>query len=231
LLCPRDPADAVLAGAPRDLVGRGWSPGRAVLLERAGAHVAHVARARPAPERWRESDLHPVRLQRLPREVELPSDMPGGAGSAGVPEPQEEADVTTDGASGVRVWLGRGGDGAQWMYRSLFPGHTWLVCGPGGSGRSTALAAMVHQLREQGRQVLGPEDLPGSAPKANRPGVLMVDDADRLGATAVQACTAYLQQCDETAVLATARSEGLVTAHHALAMHLREADLTIVLAE
>src|SRR5699024_8039069 len=34
LLCPRDPADAVMAGAPKELVGSGWPPGRGVLLER-----------------------------------------------------------------------------------------------------------------------------------------------------------------------------------------------------
>src|SRR5699024_11826902 len=82
-----------------------------------------------------------------------------------------------------QVLLGRGGDAAQWVSRSLRPGQTWLVCGPGGSGRTTALAAMVHQVQQQGWHVLRPTDLPAE-PLAG-PSALVVDDADMLASATV----------------------------------------------
>src|SRR5699024_5232226 len=66
------------------------------------------------------------------------------------------------------------------------------------------------------------------------PGVRVVDDADRLGSAAVDACVAHLHQGEPSApaaVLAAARSDGLVTAHHPLAVRLREAEVTVALTD
>src|SRR5699024_2080331 len=137
--------------------------------------------------------------------------------------------VSTAAVGPASVQLGRGGDASQWVWRTLHPGATWLVCGPGGSGRSTSLAAMVHQVRQQGWHIVRPADLPVSAPA--EPCVLVVDDADRLSSAAVDACVTHLRQAEDAGsesgstpvtVLASARSDGLVTTHHSLALRLRD---------
>ena len=142
LLSPRDPADAVLAGAPRELVGTGWPPGRGVLLDRGEAWLTQVALVDPDPAQWTPAEGSPLRLAALPEVVHLAQ-----ATRAGDP-------ASPEGASPGRVVLGRGGDEAGWLSRALAPGGTWLVCGPPGSGRSTALHTVTHQLSEQGWQVL-----------------------------------------------------------------------------
>src|SRR5699024_5352002 len=95
LLCPRDPADAVLAGAPRELVAAGWPPGRGVLLERGDAWVAQVLLCQPERESWLHPELAPLRLAPLPTLVRL-SDAPRQAGETTAPSTATDPRSSTD---------------------------------------------------------------------------------------------------------------------------------------
>ncbi len=216
VLCPRDPADAVLAGAPRKLVAAGWPPGRGVLLERGDAWVAQVLLPQPEPEEWQDPEDTPLRLAALPAIVHL-----------------EDAPVSVPGTADhtQQLLLGRGGDDARWLRRSLAPGGTWLVCGPPRSGRSTAVETISAQLRRSGWRVLDarapvPEPVPAAAGTA-----LVVDDVDRLPGTTAEEWTTYLDAHPEVAVLGTGRAESVATTFHPLAVRLREPDLSLVLAD
>ena len=230
LLCPRDPADAVLAGAPRDLVASGWPAGRGVLLERGQAWVAQVALTGADPQQWRPADGPPLRLAPLPALVPLPAPVPLPAGAA-----------PTDGTAAVPVplLLGRGGDEASWLHRTLGPGSTWLVCGPPGSGRSTALTTLLTQLTACGWQVYdgrepspsGEYDPPAAGRPAETAAVLVVDDADRLSATAAEDWATFLAEHPHVCLLGSARAEALASSFHPLAMRLREPDLSLVLTD
>ncbi|HLS15880.1 MAG TPA: FtsK/SpoIIIE domain-containing protein [Beutenbergiaceae bacterium] len=129
VLAPRDPADAVLVGVPRDLAGRGWPPGRGVLLNGGRATLAHVAR------NGLQVPVHPpshppVRILALP----------------------EHADAGTRPEDPHRVWLGVGGDDVRWLAAELPHQGTWLIAGNTGSGRSTALNQIAEQLHRHGRR-------------------------------------------------------------------------------
>ena len=240
LLCPRDPADAVLAGAPRDLVATGWPPGRGVLLERGDAWVAQVALATPAPQHWRPAAEEPLQLAPLPVMVPLEE-----ARATDLPRP--DASPRNAGVSGhaappgrVPLVLGRGGDDASWLHRTMGPGDTWLVCGPPGSGRSTALAAITTQLTGHGWLVRQARDeLPGHAPQAMPPSgrdaaapqVLVLDDADRLPSAAAERWAAFLTENPGACVLGSARAESLASSFHPLALRLREPELSLVLSD
>lgn len=216
LLCPRDPADAVLAGAPRGLVAPGWPPGRGVLLRRGDAWVAQVALTTPDPQEWQPATAAPLRLAPLPVLVPLTE----------APRP-----------GSTEVTLGRGGDDASWLHRTLDRGDTWLVCGPQGSGRSTALAAISSQLTRRGWQVYLARD-PIPSDRRSSPGepaetrhVLVVDDADRLPTAAAEDWAEFLAGQPGTCVLGSARAESLVSSFHPLAMRLREPELSLVLGD
>lgn len=56
------------------------------------------------------------------------------------------------------------------------------VCAPTGYGKSTVLNALVKELSPADHVVWGPVELAGDPPGADRPVVLVVDDADRLPA-------------------------------------------------
>src|SRR5699024_7007445 len=71
LLCPRAPAGAVLAGAPRELVATGGRPGGGVLHERGEAWVAQVLLCQPERESWQHPEQAPLRLVPLPTLVRL----------------------------------------------------------------------------------------------------------------------------------------------------------------
>ena len=253
LLCPRDPADAVLAGAPRDLVATGWPPGRGVLLERGDAWVAQVALARPAPQHWRPAAEEPLRLVPLPARVPLAealeADLPEPAAAQRNPGYSELA-VPPDRAP---VVLGRGGDDASWLHRTMGPGDTWLVCGPPGSGRSTALAAITTQLTGHGWLVHPARDeLPNRGPEATTPSggnpsapqattpsdgntgapqVLVLDDADRLPSALAERWAAFLTENPDACVLGSARAESLASSFHPLALRLREPEVSLVLSD
>lgn len=129
VLAPRDPADAVLVGVPRDLAGRGWPPGRGVLLSGGRATLGQVARhgLRVPVHQPRQP---PVRILALPDHVD--------AGT----RPEDPR----------RIWLGVGGDDARWLAADLPEHGTWLIAGNTGSGRSTALTQIAEQLHRHGRR-------------------------------------------------------------------------------
>lgn len=253
LLCPRDPADAVLAGAPRDLVAAGWPPGRGVLLERGDAWVAQVALTTPAPQRWRPAAKEPLRLVPLP--VTVPLVESPAAHFPSVTAPPRSAGISDSAAPPGRapLVLGRGGDDASWLHRTMGRGDTWLVCGPPGSGRSTALAAITTQLTGHGWLVhQAREELPGHGPQATDPSgrdtgtpqatapsggstdapqVLVIDDVDRLSSAAAERWAAFLTENPRACVLGSARAESLASSFHPLAMRLREPEVSLVLSD
>ncbi|WP_147918245.1 FtsK/SpoIIIE domain-containing protein [Ruania zhangjianzhongii] len=265
LLCPRDPADAVLAGAPRGLVASGWPPGRGVLLGRGDAWVAQVALAAPDPQEWQPAGADPLRLAPLPVTVRLaeapPGDQPSDSSAPpdcgaipGTPAPPGSGAIPGTSAppgSGAipgtpappgraALALGRGGDDASWLHRTMDRGDTWLVCGPPGSGRSSALAAITAQLTGHGWQVFqGGEPLSSQSADAlapsgretGAPQVLVIDDADRLPGAAAEHWAAFLDERPGVCVLGSARAESLASSFHPLAMRLREPDLSLVLAD
>ncbi len=140
------------------------------------------------------------------------------------------------------MFLGCGGDDAGRLHRSLPPGGTWLVCGPPGSGRSTALVAISTQLTRSGWRVLdarSPVPPSEAATATTTPAdpahrartVLVVDDADRLPSTVAEEWAAHLSAHPEVAVLGAGRAESMTTTFHPLAVRLREPDLSVVLAD
>ncbi|MGC0143479.1 FtsK/SpoIIIE domain-containing protein [Pseudactinotalea sp. Z1732] len=131
VLAPRDPADAALAGVPKELTGSGWPPGRGVLLTPRTSVVCQVALPEDAgAETWPPPDGPVLRLRPLPQEVAL-TDRPA------TPEQPQ------------RIWLGIGDDDATWVGAHLPPGATWLIAGMPGRGRSTTLATIGAQVRQR----------------------------------------------------------------------------------
>src|SRR5690606_41759821 len=89
----------------------------------------------------------------------------------------------------------------------------------------TALRMLAARLRASGRTVwTDPAEVPSTGA-----GVLVLDDVDRLAATAAAAAAS----CAERGVtlLATARPEPLAAAYHDLARRLRDPDVLLVLGE
>jgi len=185
-----DVADDVALGVPRAVVGVRTLPGRAVSVRAEAAELCQIALP-GAPGRGTdqhgtaphtqvgEESAVPVRLAPLPLLVPV---APGRAGS---------------------VVLGVGGDDAGPV--GVGTDGCLLVVGPTGTGRTTALAAVVGGLRASGRRVgivardgpladLGPDDAAwfaktpaGAADLVRRcagpgaPGTLVIDDLDLVG--------------------------------------------------
>lgn len=194
VLAPHDAAAAVMAGVPRELIGSGWPPGRGVLLGGRQAVVCHVATPpRDDASSWPTPPEPPVRIAALPDVVRW-ADMPS------------PTDNTTF------LWLGVGGDSAQWVGANLPPGGTLLVTGAAGTGRSSALALIRHQVQIQGRQ-----------------DVLVIDDADRLDAAALAQIGSDLRGRYRS-VVAAAHPDRLLSAYHELGSRLREAGTVLALS-
>lgn len=179
----RDAGTAAMLGIPRALVDPQAPPGRGVLLDRGVARLAQV----------------------------VVDDLPLGtaAESAGTepllrlaPVPAHVRGPVTGAPAGVLA-VGRGGDDAGPVGAVLEPGRPWLVVGPPGSGRTTALGAVADAARAAGLRVVrvdgdeshhpdrsGPHDRPGptgdprptedARPTDDAEEVLLVDDADQL---------------------------------------------------
>ena len=193
VLAPRDPAEAVLSGVPKELAGTGWPPGRGVLLGSQNPVLCQVAipTTQVDARMWPEHGAPPLRLRPLPDGVALAPDRIPGL---------------------HRLWLGVGGDDAQWVSAPLPPGGTWLIAGTPGTGRSTALAMLQRQARAQ-----------------NRADVHFIDDADRLGTAELARLESNLRD-PEASVIATAHPERLLNAYHELGARLREADTLVALS-
>ncbi|SED72437.1 DNA segregation ATPase FtsK/SpoIIIE, S-DNA-T family [Ruania alba] len=199
VLCPRDAADAVMVGGPRELVGTGWPPGRGVLVERTGACVMQVGVATPDGAAWVAPSTVPWRVRALPERVEL-----------------------TDPLQGEGVLLGVGGDAASAVRRHPATGQTWLVAGPAGAGRSTVLRTITDQLSALGWQVSGGEMV---EPDPARHTAVVLDDADRLRAPLHPS----VLDDPRVLVIAATRPDGSLTIAHPLGTRLRDPDLTLVL--
>lgn len=205
VLAPRDVTDALVAGVPRELVDLGSPPGRGVLLDGRSARTAHVATS-DATGPWPTPATAPLRLEPLPTLVDLPP------GTGVVP-----------GSTWLLVGLGGAAYGP--VGAPLPDGAAWLVLGGPRSGRTTALRMLAARLRASGRTVwTDPAEVPSTGA-----GVLVLDDVDRLAATAAAAAAS----CAERGVtlLATARPGPLAAAYHDLARRLRDPDVLLVLGE
>lgn len=143
-----DPADDGLLGVPRDLSGRAL-PGRGVLLAGGTALRCHLALpdsgetpdARQTPTgaaAGATSSGPPLRLRPIPEHV-------ARTPRAGPPAPPGSR------ASAWTVPIGVGGDDAGPVVVDARRGL--LVVGPGGSGRSSALATLALGLAEAGLRV------------------------------------------------------------------------------
>src|SRR5699024_8034398 len=95
-----------------------------------------------------------VRLSDAPRQAGETTAPRTATGPATGTDPRTSTDPRTTPARHQAVFLGRGGDDGGWVRRTLEAGDTWLVCGPPGSGRSTALVAISTQLERAGWHVL-----------------------------------------------------------------------------
>ncbi|UFU05528.1 FtsK/SpoIIIE domain-containing protein [Ruania halotolerans] len=204
VLCPRDAADAAMAGVPRDLVGSGWPPGRGVLVERRGAYTMQVAVATPDGGAWATPESSPWRVRHLPERVSL--DHPALVRSA----------------EGT-VLLGVGGDDASPVLCHPEPGQAWLVSGPPGSGRSTLLHTLSVELRRLGWSVLTPGDPVPSALEART--AVVLDDADRNARSMVPG----VLDDQRTLLICATRPDGGLTLGHPLGTRVRDPDLTVVL--
>src|SRR5699024_8479524 len=137
-----------------DLAAGGWPPGRGVLLTARDAVLGQVPLAsfRNAPT-WPTPPDPPLRLQPLPEHVPF----------SARPDP-------------ARLWLGVGGDEAEWIGRDLPTGGTWLILGSAGSGRTNVLEIIRAQLAQH-----------------DRSDVLLLDDADRLGPAEITRMETFLR--------------------------------------
>ncbi|WP_199423612.1 FtsK/SpoIIIE domain-containing protein [Actinotalea solisilvae] len=170
-LCPArivlavDVHDAALLGVPPAAAGVRGRPGRGVLLDAAGAAACQVALPDDGPPPADEGTAGggrpaPLRLRSVPEHV------------ARVPRV-----APTSGPGSWRVAVGLGGDDAGPVTLDVARGA--LVVGPPGSGRSTALAAVLAGLGP-GVVVVALAPGPGAtpAPAADRP---LVPGTHRLG--------------------------------------------------
>jgi len=129
-LAGRDRADDTFLGIPAAFAGKGGTPGRGVVLTEHGPAHCQVALPPDAPRTDRPVE-EPARLLPLPRTVRLHM------------EPEDEDDRRRT------VLLGVGGDHA--LPVGLPAGNHLLVCGPPGSGRSTALQVVADHASRHGR--------------------------------------------------------------------------------
>ncbi len=198
VLAPRDVSDALVAGVPRDLVDLGAPQGRGVLLDGATALPAQVALAEPAGP-WPAVPRSPMRIEPLPELVAL-----------------------TPSAGGGRLLLGLGDVDTRPVSAPLPARGTLLVLGGSRSGRTTTLRMITARLRASGQRVWTD---PGAVPPGV-PGVLVVDDADRLSPAAAAATA---EAAADLALVAAARPDPLGSAFHEVARRLRDPDVVLVL--
>ncbi|WP_156251882.1 FtsK/SpoIIIE domain-containing protein [Pseudactinotalea terrae] len=204
VLAPRDLSDALVAGVPRELIQLGAPAGRGVLLDGATALVGHVALA-PLTGPWPRPARTPLRIEPLPDLVALPP------GLGAVP-------------TGERVLLGLGGPDNGPVHAPLRAGDTLLVLGAPRTGRTTTLRMLAARLRAAGWQVW--TDPAAVTPRT--PGVLLLDDVDRLSAAAAGVAA---DAAGSATLIATARPEPLGASFHELARRLREPDAVLVLGQ
>ena len=161
-LRPRDPLDLVLAGLPASAVLPDQRPGRAldlsdeceVQLATLGADVSSqgqaavlatlatdLRRAAVGGDQAGGRDSLPVRVVALPSRVRL-ADVEHRGGRPGSGRGP---------GSGHRLLVGIGGDDARPVGVTPAPGgRRWLVYGPPGSGRSSAIHTLAGQLARHG---------------------------------------------------------------------------------
>lgn len=165
-----DPLDLLSVGAGRVDQAR-WPEGRCVEL--GSGLVAQVAGGGwpgPAADEVGERGPGPVPVSALPTRVPLASVLDGAGAQAG--------------PDGLRLPLGIDGRHLGVAVARLRPGQPLVVCGPPGSGRSTALTVLRRAAEVAGCQVLDPG--PGLAARladataaGHRPVAVVVDHADR----------------------------------------------------
>jgi S-DNA-T family DNA segregation ATPase FtsK/SpoIIIE len=204
VLALRDPGAAAVLGVPSRMTVDG-PPGRAVHLSDAGARLCQVVLVEPGPAptaagprtgaALSEGAERPGNAQRrardLPNRPEPPTLAagPGRRTEADLPRLRRLPTRATSGPdepvpTGV-VALGLGGDQAGRVEVEIGP--TFLVVGPPGSGRSTALRRFRRAAAAAGHQVLTAEVAldrsaePGALDRRESPAeVLVLDDLDEL---------------------------------------------------
>ncbi len=129
VLAPREVMDAVAHGAPKDIVGTGWPPGRGILLERGTATVCQAAIPSAESTQWPERSTVPLRIAELPETVDNPRSAPAAP----------------------HLTLGVGGDDASTVSAELPAGGTWLIAAAQSDTRDAVLAMLRRQLHDQGR--------------------------------------------------------------------------------
>jgi S-DNA-T family DNA segregation ATPase FtsK/SpoIIIE len=248
LLRLADESDYAAAGLPARLVpdalppGRGWDLSSSPLV----AQVALLAEEPSGPAQsaalTRLAAAAPSPAWHRPRRVEL---LPALVHATELPPPH---------GTPTRVVLGVGGDELDPVTVDLAETSGWLVAGPPGSGRSSALVLLADQLRRTGRPLVAVaprrspvRELPGlascvtdpadgaslTALLAGDPCVLLVDDADVLTDTCVGAVldTAVRDARDAgTLVLAAGATDELVLGYRGFAVDLRKARTGLLLA-
>ncbi|MBU4336692.1 MAG: hypothetical protein KJ548_08965 [Actinobacteria bacterium] len=186
VLALRDRGAEAVLDIPTALAAQVRAPGRAVHQRHGAAAVCQVVHAPTGPH-------GPAGQPTGPDGSESPG-RPQSAGATGagpvrsrrtapgpvrlVPLPAEVA--APPGAADVTDALGVGGDTAGPVL--VDPTPVFLVAGPPGSGRSTALARLADGLTARGRMLLGPLDVGRVAADPHHfPGaVLVIDDLDEL---------------------------------------------------
>jgi S-DNA-T family DNA segregation ATPase FtsK/SpoIIIE len=180
LLRAADPTDLVLAGVPAQAVPDRMPPGRVLRLAPEGHLVeAQVVLDDPAADGAcrapRSGEPAPPRVAALPTRVDLTgllrhvAAQPGGAAGS---------------LAGGVLPVALGGDDAG-PSGPPAGGPGWLVAGPAGSGRSTALATAVAVLRAAGRRavVVADESSPLAWPEPDAGVVRVPPAAVRSGTT------------------------------------------------
>lgn len=201
VLNPRDLGEAMAAGVPREFLMPTAPPGRGVLISQGHSTRVQVALADAAGP-WGDPDRPPLTLLPLPTTV----------------------DLAPHACSDQHVLIGLDAN-YQPVLAPLRDQHTWLILGPPASGRSSTLAMVAARVAASGRPVwTNVDDVPAHAAT----GVLVVDDADRLSASAAGRIASLCQQ-PHVSIVAGARPESLGAAFHDLARHLRDPHVTIVL--
>jgi S-DNA-T family DNA segregation ATPase FtsK/SpoIIIE len=238
VLAVQDPADDVLLGLPRSGHLRS-TPGRALGIRGDSVTLCQIALSDgpgPAAAAPRADRVQPHRLAPLP-----------GTTSPGRPE-----DRPTDESGRHAVLIGVGGDDASGVMVDVSRGL--LVVGPSGTGRSTALATLVGELRQAGCTVAtiardGPltclpsgswsADPTGAAALVRRcsgpdgPDVLVVDDLDLFARTdpaTDEAFAGWVHEGVGPVLVAAARTDLAAAAYRGACAALRGSAARLVLA-
>ncbi len=133
-----DPSDYAIVGLNHRMLPNAWPPGRAVRV--ADAAEVQFAHCGPEPStRGQLSGLESV-AHKWPR---LPAEHGGPWRVVALPT---RVALTALPPAPAGLTLGVGGDGADPVLIDLWAGaRRWLICGPGGSGRTTALCSLLSQ--------------------------------------------------------------------------------------